>query len=100
METRASFPRQQARTRGFTLGRPRSFAIGSDGARVAFLRSPAGDDPRTSLWVLDLATGDERLVADPSALLASGEEQLSSAEIHRRERAGESAAGIVAYSAD
>ena len=100
METRTSFPRQQARTRGFTLGRPRSFAIAADGARVAFLRSPAGDDPRTSLWVLDVATGVERLVAEPGALLASEDERLSGAEVRRRERAGESAAGIVAYSAD
>jgi hypothetical protein len=40
-----AFPRRHARTRGFTLGRPRGFAVGADGARVAFLRSAAGDDP-------------------------------------------------------
>ena len=48
------FPRQHARTRGFTLGEPRGFTVGADGRRVAFLRSLAGDDPVNRLWVLDL----------------------------------------------
>ena len=61
--TRDSFPRQQARTRRFTLGAPRSFSVSPDDARVVFLRSRAGDDPVNCLWVLDVATGTERLVA-------------------------------------
>src|SRR5919108_313073 len=69
-----AFPRRHARTRGFTLGRPRGFQVAADGARVAFLRSAAGDDPVNRLWVLDLDGGGERLVADPAALLARGEE--------------------------
>jgi len=36
-----SFPRQQARTRHFTLGAPRSFQISADGATIAFQRSRA-----------------------------------------------------------
>ena len=40
-----SFPRQHARTRRYTLGRPRSITVAEDGSRVAFLRSRAGDDP-------------------------------------------------------
>ena len=69
MESRAiSFPRQYARTRRFTLGQPRSFHIARDGSRVAFLRSKAGDDPTTCLWVLDLTTGKERLACDPRDL--------------------------------
>ena len=48
-----SFPRQHARTRRFTLGRARSFQVGSD--VVLFLRSPAGDDPVTDLWRLRMA---------------------------------------------
>ena len=63
-----SFPRQQARTRHFTLGLPRSFQISPAGGHVAFLRSKGGDDPVTCLWVLDVATGAERLVADPAVL--------------------------------
>lgn len=65
MSTVLSFPRQQARTRRFSLGAPRNFTVSPDGERVAFLRSPAGDDPATSLWVYDLATGLEREVAGP-----------------------------------
>ena len=49
-----SFPRQYARTHGFNLGNPRSIEVGSDGARVAFLRTPAGDDTNAALWVYDV----------------------------------------------
>jgi dipeptidyl-peptidase-4 len=96
----ASFPRRHARTRGFTLGRPRGFQVGADGARVAFLRSAAGDDPVNRLWVLDLATGVERLVADPAALLGDTAEDLPPEERARRERARERAGGIVGVAAD
>jgi dipeptidyl-peptidase 4 len=96
-----SFPRRHARTRGFTLGRPRGFRVGADGARVAFLRSAAGDDPVNRLWVLDLAGGVERQVADPVALLgADADRDLPPEERARRERARERAGGIVAYAAD
>ena len=99
MAEAGAFPRRHARTRGFTLGRPRGFAVGADGARVAFLRSTAGDDPVNRLWVLDLAGGGERLVADPAALLADPGEQPA-AELARRERVRERAGGIVAFGAD
>ena len=95
-----SFPRQQARTRRFTLGVPRSFGISPDGRRVAFLRSRGGTDPAACLWLLDLDTGRERLVADPDALLGSGGEDLPPEERARRERLRESGGGIVAYSTD
>jgi len=94
-----SFPRQQARTRRFTLGVPRAFQVSADGTRVTFLRSKAGDDPVTCLWELDVAAGEERLVADPRALGAD-EENLPPEERARRERVRETAAGIVAYSTD
>ena len=67
-----SFPRQQARTRRFSLGVPRSFRVAPDGGRVAFLRSKTGTDPLTCLWQLHVATGQEELVADPAALDAAG----------------------------
>ncbi len=96
-----SFPRQHARTRGFTLGAPRSFTVSDEGRRVAFLRSMTGDDPMNRLWVLDTATGAERLVADPVELLADpGEENMPPAERARRERTRESGGGIVAYAGD
>lgn len=100
MPAAESFPRQYARTRRFTLGAPRSFSVSADGSRVAFLRSPGGDDPMTCLWVLDVDTAEERLVADPRAILGGDEESLSVEERARRERARETAGGIVAYSAD
>src|SRR5436305_1420919 len=46
-----SFPRQNARTVGFSLGVPYAFAIASDGNRVAFLRARSGTDRTTGLWV-------------------------------------------------
>src|ERR1043165_2952573 len=55
-----SFPRQDARTRRFTLGVPRAFRVSPDGARVAFLRTQGGGDPVTCLWVLAAAAGTGR----------------------------------------
>ena len=95
-----SFPRQQARTRRFTLGEPRSFKVAADGSRVVFLRSPAGDDPANALWVFDVATGRERVVVDPKQLGSADGEQLSVEERARRERMRETAGGIVAYAID
>src|SRR5438309_4923103 len=86
-----SFPRASARTRRFTLGEPRSVTICAEGARVLFLRSMAGDDPRTGLWCLDLPDGEERLVVDPTADVDAG---LPAEERARRERARETASGV------
>jgi len=94
-----SFPRQEARTRRFTLGVPRGFRVSPDGARVAYLRTKGGADPVTCLWVLDVDHGQERLVADPGALGAD-EEDLPPQERARRERVREQAGGIVAYATD
>jgi dipeptidyl-peptidase-4 len=99
-ERAESLPRQAARTRRFTLGQPRRFAVARDGSRVAFLRSRAGDDPATCLWAIDLAEGREWLVADPGSLGDGGGEDLSPEERARRERARELAEGIVQYAAD
>ncbi|HEX6132016.1 MAG TPA: prolyl oligopeptidase family serine peptidase [Actinomycetota bacterium] len=93
-------PRQLARTRSFTCGRPRTPTVSPDGARVVFLRSPAGDDPVLGLWVLDVATGEERLVHDPHAVAAGAPAALTDAERARRERARERGAGVVAYATD
>src|SRR5579875_3583738 len=92
-----SFPRQEARTRRFTLGVPRAFRVSPDGGRVAYLRSKSGSDPVTCLWVLDVGTGEERLAADPGTLLpgaADGE------DLPPQERARELAGGIVAFATD
>ncbi len=98
---RDSFPRRSARTRRFTLGEPRTFTVAPDGSLVAFLRSRGGEDATTCLWALDLATGTERLVADPADLLTGeADADLPEAERRRRERARESAEGITAYATD
>src|SRR5207248_4514713 len=86
-----TFPRQYARTRRFTLGQPRAFTIFPD--HVLFLRSLSGSDPRMHLWVLDLATGDERRLLDPAGLADDGD--LPIAERARRERVRETATGVV-----
>jgi dipeptidyl-peptidase-4 len=65
---------------------------------LLFLRSLAPDDPVTGLWALTLATGEERLLADPRDLLGGAPEEFCLAELQRRERMRESARGIVAYS--
>lgn len=88
------FPRQYARTRGFNLGLPRAFTIAADGSRVAFLRSPAGDDTTAALWVYDVED-DERVVFDPE-----DEASISEAERDRRERARERQTGVTGYAAD
>lgn len=98
--TSTSLPRQLARTRRFTLGAPGALTVSPDGGTVFFLRSRAGDDPVSCLWALDVATGEERLLADPTALLDGEEERLSPEERTRRERARELSSGIVAYAAD
>ncbi len=67
---------------------------------MVFLRSPAGDDPATSLWVYDVATGQEREAANPAQLLQTGAEEVPPEERARRERARERAEGIVGYGCD
>ncbi|WP_051871542.1 S9 family peptidase [Streptomyces sclerotialus] len=93
----AAFPRQFARTRRFSLGRPRNFTLSPDGQRVLFTRTGSGRDPVGRLW--QLADGREQLLADPAALVGSGEE-VPEEERLRRERARERSSGVVAYATD
>ena len=75
--------------------------MSDDGARVAFLRSAGPVDPVNGLWVLDVAAGVERLVADPGQLIDGGDDQdLPEAERSRRERVRETGSGIVSYATD
>ncbi|MEW1723442.1 prolyl oligopeptidase family serine peptidase [Streptomyces sp. NPDC093109] len=57
----ASFPRQFARTRRFSLGVPQRFTVSPDGKRVLFTRSVSGTDARSLLWLYE--NGAERLLA-------------------------------------
>ncbi len=82
------------------MGAPRTVVVSKDGTQVFFLRSQSCDDPVLCLWVLDPQTGSEQLLADPSVLGPSEDADLPAAELARRERARESANGIVSYSLD
>lgn len=93
----ASYPWLAARTRQFTLGRPRQFAVA--GGRVVFLRSESGTDSAAALWVLD-QHGVENLVADPRVLLGEAAEVLTDEERARRERSRETGTGLVAFALD
>ncbi|MFF4083830.1 prolyl oligopeptidase family serine peptidase [Streptomyces sp. NPDC001777] len=98
-----SFPRQHARTMRFSLGAPRAFTVSPDGERVVFIRSESGTDRTGRLWVLDLpkdGAPEERVVADPVALLGGSQERLSVQERARRERSREGSSGIVGYAVD
>ncbi len=98
----ASFPIRYARTARFTLGAPRTFQVVDGGRRVLFCRSRDGDDPVLCLWSVSLDDGRTELIVDPRQLDGAdgGGTELPAAERARRERARESAAGIVAYSTD
>ncbi len=103
-----TFPRQYARTQRFTLGEPRNVVASADGLRAVFLRSRAGDDPVNCLWTQSIEDGTEVLVADPVALLSSGdatldadlEAELPPEERARRERMREGAGGITSFATD
>ncbi len=94
-----TFPRQYARTQRLTLGEPRSFTVSPDGARVVFARSDSGNDAVNALWVLDTRTGEERKVLDPRTIGANLA-ATTPEEMRRRERARESASGVVTYACD
>jgi len=100
MPEEISFPRQYARTQRFSLGTPHDFSVAPDGSRVAFLRSRSGTDGNTCLWVRDVDSGDEHVVADPELILAGAREELPPEERARRERARQPGSGIVGYATD
>ncbi|MEE6257045.1 S9 family peptidase [Plantactinospora sonchi] len=95
------YPELAARTRRFTCGAPRSVTVANDGSRVVFLRSGGPTDPADALWLFDVASGTERLVADPAVLL-DGAEDTGTLPTERalRERLRLSADGIARYATD
>ena len=62
-----------------------------------FLRSPAGDDPQTALWVFDVAERRDGLLVNAVAFLGAPAEELSVQERARRERSRETGGAIVSY---
>jgi dipeptidyl-peptidase-4 len=63
------FPTLADRTALLSHGAPHAVTVGGDGARVLFLRSAGPADDASALWALTVATGEERLVADPARLI-------------------------------
>ena len=96
-----SFPRQYARTRRLTLGEPRNIVVSADGQRIVFVRSKAGDDPINCLYMFDVNTGEERLIADPVVLLMQIDpDDIPPEERARRERMRETATGVTTFATD
>jgi len=90
------FLRQYAETYRFSLGRPRSPQITSDGTAVLFLRS----QPRSfvqDLYQFDCATGEEKVLLTAEKILAGGDEKLSAEEKAMRERLRLAARGIARF---
>lgn len=91
-----------ARTGRFGFGAPRATVLGQDGTRMLLLRSTGPEDQVDRLHLLDLATGEERLVADPGALVhgrTGDPAALPDTERRLRERIRLTAAGIGSYAA-
>lgn len=93
------YPELAAATSRFRAGEPRAVTVSTDGSRVVFLRSPAPDQAADALWVFDVASGEERLVADPTQLRRDAG-TLPEAERALRERLRLSAGGIGSYATD
>ncbi|WP_405365916.1 prolyl oligopeptidase family serine peptidase [Kitasatospora sp. NBC_00039] len=91
-----------ARTGRFGFGAPRAIVLSEDGTRLLLLRSTGAEDQVDRLHLLDLATGEERLVADPAALApgrTGDPADLPAVERRLRERIRLTAAGIGSYAA-
>ena len=93
---RGEFLRDWAETQGYSLGLPVAATPTPDGKQVLFLRSGARDRVRR-LYELDLASGQERELITPEALLGGGEEKLSAAEKALRERMRLTAKGFASF---
>lgn len=58
---------EAVRTGWHSFGSPHAVSVTADGTMVTFLRSSGPYDPVAALWVLDVATGQERLLVEPAA---------------------------------
>jgi dipeptidyl-peptidase-4 len=94
----ADFPATYARTQRFSIGVPRNISVVADGSKVLYLRSHDGQDPAMCLWQIDMESGKEDRLACPKLLTLAEPADVPPAERARRERARESATGIVSYS--
>lgn len=85
-----------AATRNYTLGAPTRVTPLPDGKAVLYLRSGPRDFNQR-LYRFDIATGTERELITPAALLGGQEEHVSVAEKARRERMRITARGFVGF---
>jgi dipeptidyl-peptidase-4 len=90
------FLRAFAETRAFLLGRPSRIQITPDGSAVLFLRSPPRN-PTLGLYQLTVATGETRELITPAQLLGGAAEQLTDAEMARRERMRITESGFTSF---
>lgn len=88
--------RDLAETRNFTLGRPVSPRLTPDGQKVVFLRA-GPRDPSLRLMEFDVASGKERELLTPEAVLGGGGETLTAEEKARRERQRQSLRGFTSF---
>lgn len=58
----------------YRLGAPRDWAISADGNRIAYLRTRTGGSYNLCLWLYEVDSRTEHLVADAKALEAAGAE--------------------------
>lgn len=94
----SDFLQRFARSRRFRFGLPQQLNVSPDGERVLFTRSVSGTDAARSLWVLEVATGAERLLVDPAKLADATEVPE---EVRRmQERSRDIAAGVTGYATD
>ncbi|WP_406196744.1 S9 family peptidase [Kitasatospora sp. NBC_01560] len=91
-----------ARTGRFAFGAPRSIVLSQEGDRLLLLRSTGPEDQVDRLHLLDLATGEERLLASPTDLApgrTGAPADLPATERRLRERIRLTAAGIGSFAA-
>ncbi|RKE22814.1 prolyl oligopeptidase family serine peptidase [Streptomyces sp. TLI_171] len=91
-----------AATGRFSYGSPRAVTLAADATRALFLRSTGPTDPVERLWLHDLASGQQRMVADPAAIdpHRTGEtSELPPLERRLRERIRLWAPGIGSFAA-
>ena len=99
--TGAEFPELAGRTGRFSYGAPRSVSVAADGSAVVFLRSLGPQDAVDALWVFDVTSGTERLIADPKTLASPDiPTDLPSDERLLRERRRLSVSGIGSFATD
>ena len=84
-----------------SANRATSWCRPTDSASSSFAAAPA-TIPINCLYVLDVAKGEERLIADPLDLLMAGRSRRPSAggEARRRERMRETASGVTTFATD